>query len=177
MSEVSVVRLMIGGALGPIGAILYAVGFRHLYLAMRDGDLRLAQIAFVAFATMMAFGGAVHSNYVTTGLVLRAREAAQAADLEVMETLLEQSDGYIRFLYIILGTFGLVASFVFVYAVLARRTRYPRWIVFLTPTLLTLAFPLTRFVPSPVGGIVFGGFANIAFLIFFIVSTSVLWKG
>ncbi|OQX85719.1 MAG: hypothetical protein B6D63_01680 [Candidatus Latescibacteria bacterium 4484_7] len=27
MSEVSVVRLMIGGALGPIGAILYAVGF------------------------------------------------------------------------------------------------------------------------------------------------------
>lgn len=178
MSEIPVTRLMIGGALGPIEAIFYIVGFRHIYLALKPGSVRLAQMVFAAFSAMMIVGGgAFHSAFVYTGLITRAQNAVQMVDVAVLNTLLAQSFSYIRFLYQITFAFGLLGTVGFVWAVLFHKTLYPRWMILFTPTLLILVVqPLARHIPAPLGGIVLGGSVSLCFLLFFCLSTYALWK-
>ncbi|NOX90699.1 MAG: hypothetical protein GXO77_16995, partial [Calditrichaeota bacterium] len=175
MSEIPLLRLMIGGAIGPIAAILYVIGFWQIFLALKTGSKTLAKITFFAFTSMMIVGGAFHSDFVNTGLILRAKNSINAVDMEVMETLIAQSKTYINFLYQIVFVFGLIGTITFLYAVLFKKTRYPKWIVFFTPTLLTLTAPAARLLPSPVGGIVYGGYTNLSFFLFFCVSMFILW--
>jgi len=117
MSEIPLSRLIWGGALGPIEAIFYLIGFWHIYLALKPGSQRLAQIVFAAFSAMMIVGGAFHSAFVYTGLITRALNTVQAVDLPVLKTLLSQSDTYIRLLYRVTFAFGLTGTLAFVWAV------------------------------------------------------------
>jgi len=175
MSEIPLSRLIWGGALGPIEAIFYLIGFWHIYLALKPGSQRLAQIVFAAFSAMMIVGGAFHSAFVYTGLITRALNTVQAVDLPVLKTLLSQSDTYIRLLYRVTFAFGLTGTLAFVWAVWFKKTLYPRWLVFFTPTLLILLVqPLARYIPAPLGGIVLGGSVSLCFLLFFSLSVFLL---
>jgi hypothetical protein len=89
--------------------------------------------------------------------------------------LLEQSWEFLGFLYDILFVFATVETIFFLIAIIFRKTRYPKWIILLTPTLLDFAAPLTQYIRSPVGGIIYGGYYNLVFLLFFTVSTVKLW--
>lgn len=177
MSEIPLLRLMIGGAIGPIGSILYAIGFWHIFLALKPGSKILSKITFSAFASMMIVGGAFHSGFVNTGLILRAKNSIHAPDLEVMKSLIAQSNTYIHFLYNIIYFLGLIATITYLYVILFKKTYYPKWIVLFTPTLLLFTAPVAKLIPSPAGGIIYGGYNNLTFLLFFCISTVILWNG
>ena len=178
MSTIPLTRLMLGGALGPIEVIFYIFGFWHIYLALKTGSQWLAQIAFAAFsASFIVGGGAFHSAFVFQGLILRAQNVAEAVDLPVFSSLLTQSSRYMQWLYGMAWAFALVGTIAFVVAILFRKTRYPKWMVFLTPQILVVATPyLFRHIPAPVGGILYGGSVNLSILLFFCVSTALLWN-
>jgi len=177
MSEISINRLMVGGVLGPIEAIIYIIGFWHVYLALKPGSKLLSQITFAGFSSMMIVGGAFHSAFVYTGLIQRAKNTVQSTDLQIMETLLDQSGDYIHLLYKITFFAGLMGTIALVSAILFRKTLYPKWILFFTPTLLVLAVPpAARLIPAPLGGIIYGGSVSLSFLLFFCVSEIMLWN-
>jgi len=176
MGEIPQLRLMIGGALGPVAAILYVTGFWHVYLALKPGGKTLAAIAFVGFACMMIISGAYHAGFTNVGLVLRAKNVVQEIDLGTLERLIEQSWEFGGFLYNILFVFGTIGTIFFLITVIFRKTSYPKWIILFTPTLLVFAAPLAQYIPTPVGGIIYGGYYNLVFLLFFVVSTVILGK-
>jgi hypothetical protein len=177
MGEIPLLRLMIGGAIGPVAAVIYAMGFWQVFLAIKTAGKGLAAITFSGFASMIVLGGTYHAGFVYTGLILRATKAVNEIDLDVMNTLMGQASHYLNFLYNICFVFGAIGTIPFLFVILFRRTHYPKWMVLFTPTLLTFVYPIAQFLPSPVGGIVYGGFFNLTFLIFFCVSTMVLWHG
>ncbi|MCD6116252.1 hypothetical protein J7K93_04490, partial [bacterium] len=44
MSEIPLLRLMAGGAIGPAASVLYCLGFYHVFAAIRQGSLFLSKI-------------------------------------------------------------------------------------------------------------------------------------
>ena len=177
MGEIPQLRLMIGGALGPLAAIMYVIGCWQVYLALKPGGKTLAAIAFTGLGGMMIISGAYHAGFTNIGLIIRAKNAVQEIDFEKLEMLLEQSWEFIGFLYNILFVFATVGTIFFLIAIIFRKTRYPKWIILLTPTLLVFAAPLALYIPAPAGGIIYGGYINLVFMLFFIVSTVKLWNG
>lgn len=175
MGEIPRARLMAGGMIGPIAAVFCALGFWHLYLAMKSGGRIAAAITLGAFASMYVVGGTYHAGFVHTGLIVRAQSAAGGINPEVIETLLRDSNAYLRLLFAITIVLGIVATIPFLYTVLRGKTLYPKWVVLVTPTLLILAHPLAARIPAPAGSIVYGGLINLSFLLFFSVSTAMLW--
>jgi len=176
MSEIPLLRLMIGGAVAPIAVILYSIGFWHIFLAIKTGGKILGTIVFSGLVFMISFGGVFHAGFVYTGLILRAKNAIQDVDLQIIETLLKQASDYLHLLYTISFVFGTISTIFLIYMVLFKKTLYPKWVVLFTPTLLILTSPLARTLPAPVGGILYGGYINFVFLLFFCVSTITLWK-
>jgi hypothetical protein len=78
----------------------------------------------------------------------------------------------------------LVYTGLFVYAVLRRPTRYPRWIVLVTPTLLFVVTHIPEYLVPPTSGplyaayaVLAGGAANLGLLVFFTAATIALWHG
>jgi len=177
MSEIPLLRLMIGGAIGPVAAMLYTIGFWHVYLALKEGGKKIAKIVFSGFVSMIIIGGAYHSGFVNIGLVLRAKNSVNETDLKIIKTLFIQVLDYLHLLYNISFVFGLVGTILFLYLILFKKTKYPKWIILLTPTLLLLTSHIATYLPAPVGGIIYGGYINLSFLLFFCVSIIILWNG
>ncbi|MCD6379473.1 hypothetical protein J7M07_03400 [bacterium] len=177
MSEIPLLRLMIGGAVGPVASILYTIGFWQVYLAIRSAGKVLALISFSGFACMIIFAGSYHSGFVNTGLILRAKASVQQSDIEIVKALLDQSTAYLHFLFSTLSVFGAIGTIIFLFTIIFRKTYYPKFIILFTPTLLIFTFSIANYIPSPVGGIIYGGYINLAFLLFFCVSTFLLWHG
>jgi hypothetical protein len=176
MGEIPRARLMAGGIVGPIAASFCALGFWHVYLALRGGGTIPAAVTFAAFASMYVVGGTYHAGFVYTGLIVRAKNAAEGIDSGAIEALLRNSNEYLHLLFTITCILGGIATIAFLYAVLCRKTLYPKWIVLITPTLLILARPLVAQIPAPAGSIIYGGLINLSFLLFFCISTAILWN-
>ncbi len=178
MSEISVNRLMLGGVLGPIEAAFYIVGFWHIFLALKPAGKIPAYLTFGALSWSVIVGaGAYHSSFVFKGLLLRAKHAAVHPQAAWFQSLFADSSRYTHLLYTVMFVLGLAATFVFLFAVLRGRTHYPRWMVLFIPTLWVLLLPiLASHVPPPAGGMLLGGSVNLSFLLYFCVSTLLLWN-
>jgi hypothetical protein len=53
----------------------------------------------------------------------------------------------------------------------------PRRTVVFNPLVLYGLTLMFRFVPAPLGGLLYVGYGNLIFLVFFAASTAVLWRG
>ena len=178
MSDVSNTRLMAGGLLGPIEAAFYIVGFWHIYLALRPGGKTLAAITFGGLSWSVIVGaGAYHSAFVFKGLLIRAQKAIADPQISWFQVLLSDASQYIHLLYNVMFILGLAATFTFLFLILFRKTLYPKWMVLFVPTLWVLVLPqIAQNIPAPVGGMLMGGSMNLSFLLYFAVSTILLWE-
>jgi hypothetical protein len=171
-------RVMLGAIAGPLGAWLYVVGFWQLYLALRPAGRLLAFICWAGFSLGFVYvAGAFHASFP---FLAHAAQSMKSTDSGVRENLVrslsERTLNYAGMLFAAGALPSLVGCLALAYAVLVLPTRYPRWAIVFNPLVLyvvTLAF---RFVPAPLGGLLYIGFGNILFLTFFAVSTVVLWN-
>ncbi len=141
MASVSEGRLRLGAALGPVAAVLYALGFFGLYLALADGAasreqcaaapplMPLPAAAAIGFAGAMIVGAAYHVLFAHTGFI--ARELGMASDKSVkgpvsqsLSRLLASHQALLRFVYKFAATFGAVGAVAFLASVGAPSSRY-----------------------------------------------------
>ncbi|MEM9457717.1 MAG: DUF6796 family protein [Myxococcota bacterium] len=164
---------LVGALLGPIAAILYAVGTIQMWCALRPAGRGLAGFVCGAFVLgLMVGGGGFHVAFAFLPVGLLAEQAG-ATGPEVWEYLGDVLDA-------ISATSGiplLLGSIGFAFAVVRRDTMYPYWMVALTPMLLIVTRPLAGWIPAPVGGPIFVAHFNLCWLVFFVVSTRVLSRG
>ncbi len=190
MASLSESRLMLGGALGPVAAVLYALGFAQLYFALRAPLASLGWIAealpllsCVGLSCMMIVGGTYHALFVYTGLLAKAaareRRGGSGGDggaaLQLLRRLVEQHQAYVRSMYKWAALPGLVGSLCVGWCCLRHDTMYPRWMGALAPA---LSAPIKRelrrraLAGRSAGGLALcGGLTNLWNLLFFLVAT------
>jgi len=158
MNTVDTDRLIIGGVVGPLAGLLYALGSMMFYLAFRDHNKLLARMVTTLFVVMFVIGGAYHSVYTTYGFV---------GNGDIYYTA-ERIAGLIKAMQRVSFVAGLGGSALFIYMVLTYKTIFPKWIVIFTPTFWTLLnTPLAPYIPYPAGAVIIGGWINICFIAFF----------
>jgi len=165
IEEASTLRLYIAGALGPIAAIFYLIGARHLHLRLEPSKPLLRGVTSFAFVATFVIAGAVHAVWAVYGLVLRGAARGQAS-----VALQSVVGDYLQLLFRIAEVVGYPAALLLFLLVLTRQTRYPRWSAVLNPGLVMLASPLMTLLPGPIGAPVVGGLFNLAFVVFFVLS-------
>jgi hypothetical protein len=173
MAGHSATRLIAGGLLGPIASLFSAFGMLLFYLTLKPGSRRLACTASALLAAMILFGGSYHALYTVLGFASQASNGGLPILQEV--TSLRNAIGWP--LYIC----GIAGSLITYWLTLARETLFPRWLLLLLPTTLSLAstaFPkVFHSIPAPLGGIILGGWINGTFVVFFAACVLVFWGG
>ena len=163
MSTMSIERLIAGGLIGPVASIFSIIGGYLFYMTFRSVNKILAKFLFVSFAILFVFAGSYHAMFPNFGFIGRIPESLQTQQIEFIRTYLKS----INALIYICGTFWTLILF---YLVIFRKTLYPKWILLFTPTLLILLSSLIKdYIPHPLGAIVYGGWINLCFMLFFIV--------
>jgi len=174
MAAKSVARLVLGGSLGPIAGILYAMGMGIFYIKLAPGGKRLAGAGAGLLAITMLIGGAYHAVFTNFGFAAKVQDAA------VRNVLAAQ----VRSLYDVLSNLtyftGIPGTLLVYWTALRKRTLFPRWLLLFIPTVLTLVDtvlnPWFLLLPGPWGGLVRGGWINGCFVVFFAVATVVFWR-
>jgi len=172
MSSLPQKRLVMAGVLGLIGSWLYFFGAFHLYYAFLPVGNNFALAVGVSFALVAIAYGVDHASYYAIGSTAKvARE--NRLDLEAAGKL-----GEALFSRLVLITYVPVAivSLLTIYGVLSGRSAYPIWMVVFLPIVpYLLRVPVLKILHGTVHELVRDSYDNFVLLVFFIVSTMVLW--
>ncbi len=163
MSTMPINRLTAGGLIGLFASMFYIIGGYVFYLIFKLTNKILAKLLFISFAIMFVFAGSYHAMFPYLGFAGRLPEPLQAQQLIFVRTYLN----LIKTLFYICGSFWTLILF---YLVIFKKSHYPKWMLLFTPTLLILTAGFVKdFIPYPFGAIVYGGWINLCFMLFFIV--------
>ena len=160
MKKLPAKRIMIGGWIGPVAAFLYCCGFYHIVLVTDETLYKWAFVAFLFNCLGIIAGGAYHSHCAYLGL-LGAEE--QRDDLNIVMK-------YFQKLPLILYIGEGLGLLVYLVLIVAGKTLFPRWMAVLSPGVLFLLKPLSRKLPRGLHMILCGGFSNIIFVIYYVIS-------
>ncbi|WP_373728530.1 DUF6796 family protein, partial [Bacteroides heparinolyticus] len=69
MGSVPLERLFVGGLMGPLAAVLYIIGFYHLYLRVKTAKRTTAFWMYVSLSLSVLIGGAFHAFFPAFGIV------------------------------------------------------------------------------------------------------------
>ena len=157
MRDIPAARVRVGGALGPVAAFLYVLGFLALPLMAR-GDLAwLVWLAAALLAFALICGGAYHAQYAYLSIIAKAGH----------EDLYEEVSANIM-LIMRLATTPMYAGFILLAAAITLgQTVFPAWFVVFTPIVTNFLGLVWMRVPQPARCILFGGWSNLVFTIMF----------
>lgn len=163
MSTMPIQRLIAGGIMGPIASIFSIIGCYFFFLMFKSVNKFLAKILFLSFAILFVFAGSYHAMFPNLGFIGRLPESLQAQQLIYVRT-------YLSKINILIYIFGTIGTFILFYLVIFKKSPFPKWMLLFTPTLLILlAGFIKNYVPYPFGAIVYGGWINLCFALFFTI--------
>jgi hypothetical protein len=163
MGTMPIERLIAGGLMGPFASIFSIIGGYLFYMIFRSVNKTIAIILFICFAIFFIFGGTYHALFPNFGFVGRLPESLQTQQLLFIKTYKES-------LYTVIFICGTFWTLLLFYLILFKKTIYPKWMLLFTPTLLIMVSqPLKNYIPYPLGAVIYGGWINLCFMLFFIV--------
>jgi len=167
-------QLLTSGVTALVAGWFYTLGAGQIYFALRPSGKIISMFAFGSFAAVMIGYGVGHAAYFS---VLTGAKDAFLTGVEA-EVMTELPGKYFNLLVQILLLPGGIATILFSYAILFRKTHYPWWIVPFFPFFLYLLKDVfVQRLPGILKLIIDGGYANLIMLLFYLVSTIVLWNG
>lgn len=166
--------LLRAGMLGLFGCWFYTLSAVHIYLAFQpDGQIFAFVLALAFGATMIGYGIG-HTAYfsIATGAQIAAKLGKEPeAGGKLGNTFFKKLTTII---YLPVAIFSLMM----IYAILTRRSLYPSWMVIFLPTVLYLIkMPVLKLLRGTLGGRISDCYDNLILLVFFVISTLVLWNG
>jgi len=166
-------RLVTAGILGLIGSWLYLFSAFHVYYAFLSAGNLIALTVSISFALVAVAYGVAHASYYAIG---SAAKVAQENQLDVTSA---GKLGEALYLKLVLITYipVVVFSLLTIYAVIAGRSAYPIWMfIFLPIVPYLLRSVVLKILRGRVHEIIRDSYDNFVLLLYFLVSTLVLWK-
>ena len=174
MSRLPLPRLLNAATLGLVGCWLYVLGALHVFIAFSPAGETFAFVVLLAFGAVMVGYGISHTAYfaIASGAQVAAGAGSDAETGGKPGNALFQ-----RLVYIIYVPTAL-ASLMMLYAVVTGKSMYPVWAVVFQPIVIyLLKTPVTRLLRGRAMELVRDCYDNLALLVFYLLSTIVLWNG
>lgn len=171
-------RLLLGHYIGIFAIPLLAAGYWQIAQALKPAGKWFSLPFFFITAYSVAYGTAFHGLSTGVELIVQARQHAPAATQAALTSLLNTTFLFTRPLAIVLLVNYLIGCTWYVIAVLFRRTLLPKWMALFNPfvlSLLIVLFYYSNLLP-PLGNLLFPAVLNIPHVIFFTLSTILLWN-
>lgn len=166
MGTVPLERLTVGGLLGPLAAILYIIGFYHLFLRVKYARRKTASWMLAFLSISVIFGGAYHAFFPAFGIV------SSQGHPEIIDCFLSYTGWLGGFAFFTIGVGWLLFSIL----ILQRQTSFPRWVVIVTPLVTIWTNFLWQMLPQPFLVLIAGGWNNLVCTLIFAVSLLTLNK-
>ena len=174
MSTLPAARLLNAGTLGLLGCWFYVLACLHLYLAFRPLGDGFAFIFLLAFAATSICYGVAHTAYfaIAAGAQAATRLGSDAESGGSLGTTFFQRLTNLTYLPV------AFSSLMMAYAIGSGRSLYPRWMLVFMPVILyLLKTPVTRLLKGRLRELVSDSYDNFILLVFYLLSTLVLWNG
>lgn len=174
MSQVSDFRIKASAVSALLASWCYVLGLAHLNFAFSPAQPAIRKLIVLGFGSIFIAYGVIHGAFVA---IATSAKLAMEHQLDLAESIIlarEANDVIRAFVYPI---FGIVSLF-FLSQVWTRKTLYPRWILLVYPltTLILFEFVISKLLSGAAWTIIMGGHFNLILLLFFAVSTIVLWN-
>lgn len=173
MSRMPASRLLRAGVLGLIGCWLYALSAFHLYSAFRPVGEQFAFVLSLFFTATAICYGITHTAYfaIAAGAQASVRLGADAEEGGKLGNRF-----YARLVYITYIPVAVVSALM-IYGIISGRSLYPQWMaLFLPITIYILRKPVIGLLQGRLREIINDSYDNFILLIFFLLSTVVLWN-
>jgi hypothetical protein len=162
-------RLLAAGTLGLIGCWFYMAGALHVGLALRPAGNVFAVVFLLAFEAVMVGYGVGHTAYFSIAAGAKTAEDADAGG-RLGKMLFER---LVAITYVPVG----ICSLMMLYAVITGQSLYPRWMALFVPIVLyVLKAPVVRILRGRARELVNDCYDNLVLLVFYVMSTIVLWN-
>jgi hypothetical protein len=156
MAARSDTALILGGAVAPLGTILYVLGVLGLSLALPHP--RLSRLFFASWTAVFAAGASYHAVFTVLGFAAKVPQEQARADL------IQRIRSLLSAIYSIEFVFGIGGTILLAFLLWKSPKR---WLILFMPTVWALLDFLPRFVSAPIGAVIAGGWINGWFVIFF----------
>ncbi|MCE7981828.1 MAG: hypothetical protein DYG89_11585 [Caldilinea sp. CFX5] len=169
-------RLVWGGLLGVFAAPLTLAGVWQVYQGLQPAGIWWALPPTLLFAYATVIGPFIHGSFIHLGATVQTLNALQEADRPLLVEELIQQQTILLIAYSVLFVCLILASLWFSVAVGWGQTRFPWWMVAVNPLTITLAWLASKkFLPQRLADYTEGAGFNIAYIIFFGLTTAMLW--
>jgi len=163
-------RTTLGHFFGVLGAPLYLVGCWHIYLMLKPANPTWSLIAFITAAYGFVIGAVWIGSRASLSALVNSPESSALMPLLGLYDL-----RYETLLWVTRITV-LLLSAIFIWLTLTGRSNYPKWMALLNPILLLLASFVVFVVAPDIGKYLMPIALNVAFFIFFLLSTRIAHK-
>jgi hypothetical protein len=154
------------------------MGLWHAYRALRPAGEKLSSVILALGTFGYVIGVSFHTTFSFLGSALRSASAAGGGQTEraFWDLIATFEDFTVPLALIFIATM-LVVSALILFAIAFRETCYPRWVSLLTPIPVQLVLTLLALVvPPPIRALLIVTAYNVSLLVFYAVSTAVLWS-
>jgi hypothetical protein len=173
MSSLPQKRLVTAGIFGLIGSWLYMLSVFHIYFAFLSVGTGFALSVSFSFAMVAIAYGVAHASYYA---IASTAKVARENDLDVEAA---GKIGEALFSRVVLVTYIPVAisMLLMLYGIFSGRSAYPIWMVIFLPIVpYLLRIPILKILSGRAHELVRDSYDNFVLLLFFIMSTIVLWN-
>jgi hypothetical protein len=176
MSGLAQWRILLGTFGGIVLIPLQLSGLIPVFRGLRPSGKNKSLFVVFTAGHAMTIAVAFHSSYafIASGWTLsRDMETMNRVASEMMRNF----DLYWKITLVIMAADLVLSSLLFVFLLLKGNTLYPKWAVICNPGCIFLyVFLIVLPLPAPVGGYIAPAFLNISTLVFFTISTIVVYK-
>lgn len=171
-------RLARGGLLGVFATPLLLAGFWQVYQGLLPSGLWLALPPLILFSWASVVGTFVHGSFIYLGEYVQALNRLESASQAVLVEMLGRHRQIMKITYGFLFACIIIASVWFSVLIALGGTAFPLWMAAVNPvTVLLLWMLVKRILPVRVRDLTEGAGFNIAYLIFFVMTTITLVGG
>lgn len=160
MGGVSDFRLILGSMLGALAVVFYCIGFLQFYFAIQAEKKTMKTIIYLLMCSAMVFGGVFHCYFYAMGMSSKLG----------LDAFTDNLFHYMHFYFFVFLALMLAATIMFIVLILKGKTVYPKWMVFLLPMVLFFLSEPAKSLPQPLLIVISGGWFNVMYLPFFILS-------
>jgi hypothetical protein len=172
MSSLTQTRLVTAGMLGLIGSWLYLLSAFHVYYAFLPWGIGFAFAVSFSFALVAVAYGVGHASYYAIG---SSAKVARENNLDINSA---GKTGEALFSRVVLITYFPVAvtMLLMCYGIISGHSSYPLWMVIFLPIIpYLLRAPILKILRGRIHELVRDSYDNFVLLVFFLLSTIVLW--
>lgn len=163
-------RTTLGHFFGVLGAPLYLVGCWHIHLMLKPANPTWSLTAFITAAYGFVVGAVWIGSRASISALVNVPESPELLTLMGLYDLRYETLLWVTRIAV------LLLSAIFIWLTLTGRSHYPKWMALLNPILLLVASFVVYVVAPDIGKYLMPIALNVAFFIFFLLSTRIAHK-